>query len=174
MKLLLILLFSILLVSCGASVAVDYDKEADFTHFKSYNFYNDIDSGLNDLDDKRIMKAIDSTLQTQGFSKSEIPDFLINFYASETLSNSRNTIGIGLGSGGGNVGVGVSGGIPIGGKVINQLLTIDLIDTSKGEELAWQAMIDGEMKEKATPQQQQTYYYKVIAQALKKFPPSAK
>ena len=105
MKFLSILIFSVILVSCGASVAVDYDKQVDFSKYNSYNYFPNIDSGLNELDDKRIIKITDSLLQQRGFVKSETPQIYINFYARESVSSSRNTIGIGIGSGGGNVGV---------------------------------------------------------------------
>ena len=170
MKIIYALLFSALLISCGASVGVDYDKQTDFSQYTTYNYFPTIKSGLNDLDDKRIMQATDSILQTRGFVKSETPQFLINFFAKENVSNSRNTIGIGVGSGGGNVGVGVSGGIPIGGNVINQQLTIVFIDAVK-DDLIWQAVIDGEYKEKATPERKEAHYFSVLQKALSKYPP---
>src|SRR5690606_3872136 len=97
MKSVFSILISVLLVSCGAAVAVDYDKQIDFSKFTTYNFYPNIDSGLNQLDDKRIMQITDSLLKQRGFSKSETPQLYINFYARERISNSRNTIGIGVG-----------------------------------------------------------------------------
>ena len=109
-------------------MTVDYDSQKDFSEYTSYAFYNDIDSGLDQLEDKRIIAAIDSAFQTRGFVKTEYCRFYVNFYASEYLSESRSTLGIGVGGGGGNVGVGVSGGIPIGGNTVNQRLTIDIID----------------------------------------------
>lgn len=174
MKTLYSLLLITILTSCGASVSIDYDKETDFTEFTTYQFYSDIDSGLNQLDDKRIMKAIDSSLLKRNFQKTDYCRFYINFYADEIISNSRNTLGIGVGGGGGNVGVGVSGGIPIGGRVVNQKLTIDIIDASMGQSLAWQAVIEGELKEKASPKEKEAYYFSVIDKALRKFPPQKK
>tara|TARA_R110002012_G_scaffold113371_2_gene259400 strand:+ start:9801 stop:10352 length:552 start_codon:yes stop_codon:yes gene_type:complete len=170
MKLVPILFLSILLSSCGATVAVDYDKKVDFSKYNSYNYFPTIDSGLNQLDDSRIMHITDSLLQQSGFVKSETPQLYINFYARESVSRSRNTIGIGVGGGGGNVGVGVSGGIPIGGNVVNQQLTIDFIDVVK-DDLVWQAVAEGELKERATPQQKEAYYVSVIKKILAKYPP---
>ncbi len=173
MKTFPIILISVLFISCGATVAVDYDRQVDFSKYNSYNFYVSIDSGLNDLDDNRIMQITDSLLQQRGFVKSETPQIFINFFARESVSNSRNTIGFGVGSGGGNVGVGVSGGIPIGGRVVNQQLTMDFIDVEK-DDLVWQAVAEGEMKERATPQQKETYYISVIQKILAKYPPENK
>lgn len=173
MKFLSVLVIALFLFSCGATVAVDYDKQVDFSKYNTYNYFPTIDSGLNQLDDGRIMQITDSLLQGRGFIKSETPQLYINFYAHESVSRSRNTIGIGVGGGSGNLGVGVSGGIPIGGNVLNQQLTIDFIDVEK-DDLVWQAMAKGEMKERATPQQKEAYYISVIQKILAKYPPSKK
>ena len=173
MKLQLAILAAIVLMSCGAVVGVDYDKATDFSQYTTYDFYPSIESGLNELDNKRIMTATDSILRSRGFTRSEAPQLLINFYASEYISNSRNTIGIGVGGGGSNVGVGVSGGIPIGGRVINQRLTVDLID-AENDDLLWQAVYEGELKEKASPEQKENYYANTMAKILKKYPPKTK
>ncbi|MGB3343427.1 MAG: DUF4136 domain-containing protein [Aequorivita sp.] len=173
MRFISIFILSIFLLSCGAAVTVDYDKNTDFTRYNSYNFYPTIQSGLSELDDARIMQITDSLMQQRGFVKSESPQFHINFFARESVSDSRSSIGIGVGGGGGNVGVGVSGGIPIGGRTINQQLTMDFIDVEKND-LIWQAVIEGEMRERATPQQKEAYYFSVIQKILKKYPPKRK
>lgn len=169
MKILYTLFLSVILISCGASVAVDYDKDIDFSKYTTYSFYPNIKSGLNELDDKRIIRIADSLLHLRGFVQSENPDFYINFFARESVSNSRNTIGLGLGTGGRNLGVGVSGGIPIGGKSVNQQLTMDFIDVAK-DDLIWQAVSDGDFKEKSMPSEKENYYIKVINKMLNKYP----
>lgn len=172
MKYLFFLLIPIL-VSCGSTVAVDFDDQTNFTSFSSYNFYPTIESGLNDLDDKRIMFAIDSLMAQKGFQKSENPQLLVNFFVKEILTSSRNTLGIGIGGGGGNVGIGVSGGIPIGGREIEQQFTLDLIDANN-DALVWQGILGGRYKEKSTPLQKERYYEAIIQKILKKFPPTSK
>lgn len=173
MKFLSILFLSLFIVSCGATVAVDYDSRVNFSKYTTYNYYPTIESGLNELDNNRIVKITDSLLQQRGFVKSETPQLYVNFFARESVSKSRNTIGIGVGGGGGNLGVGVSGGIPIGGRVINQQFTFDLIDVEK-DDLVWQAVVDGEIKERATPHQKEAYYYTIIKKILSNFPPKSK
>ncbi len=157
--------------SCGPAVYVDYDETQDFSEYTSYQFYPDIESGLNQLDDKRIVKAIDSVLQQRGFTKTPYSRFFINFYAGESISKSRSTLGIGVGGGGVNGGVGVSGGIPLGGPVVKQLLTIDFVNAKGDQDLVWQAVVEGELKERATPLQKEAFYYKMVSKALSKFPP---
>ncbi len=170
MKLYLFFVLGFFLISCGATVNYDYDREVDFSKYKSYNYFPSLSSGMSELDDKRIMRATDSLLQERGFIKSKTPDVFINFYSKEYTSNSRNTIGFGLGSGGRNTSVGVSGGIPIGGKVVNQQLTIDFIDAEE-DALFWQAVAENEYKENASPQEKENHFYTTLQKIFNKYPP---
>ena len=173
MKFLSIFIFSIFLISCGAAVSVDYDTQTDFSKYKSYSFYPTLDSGLSELDDSRIIQITDSLMQERGFIKSETPQLYINFYAHERVSRSRNTINVGVGGSGRNVGVGVSGGIPIESKKTNQELTMDFIDIQK-DDLVWQAVAEGVIKERSSPEQKEEYYIGVIQKILEKYPPKGK
>lgn len=170
MRFLLAISISILLYSCGSAVVTDFDSTTDFTPYNTYNYYPEIQSGLNQLDDRRIMKAVDSVMSSKGWQKSESPQVYVNFFASEFITESSSSIGFGVGSGGGNVGVGVSGGIPVGGNEVNQRFTLDLIDVEK-DNLLWQGELDNRFKERATPEQRQAYYFGVITKILKKYPP---
>jgi hypothetical protein len=170
MKNLITLILSIVLVSCGATVAYDYDTETDFSGYKTYNYYPNIESNLSNLDNTRIIKVTDSLLTARGFQKSETPQLLINFFATEFLTQSNTSIGFGVGTGGYNGGVGVSGGIPVGGDIINQKLTFDFID-NKEDKLIWQAIGNDELKVKADSQQKDVYYFIIISKILKGYPP---
>ena len=174
---------TMILFSCGSTVAVDYEPNTDWSNYKIYQFSQthtgrggepQAPSGLSQLDDIRIMRAIDSILPSSEYQRSDYNQFYIDFFVEEQLSNSRNTLGIGVGSGGGNVSVGGGIGIPIGGKVINQRITLEFIDASMGQKLIWQAVYNGELKEKATPKQKDAYYAKAIAKMLAEFPPKNK
>lgn len=169
----LVLFLPWLFVSCGPMASVDFDPETNFSQYNSYDFYPSIDSGLSELDNKRIMGVLDSLMPLKGFQKSESPQILINFYAKEHLTNSRNTIGIGIGSGGGNVGVGVSGGIPIGGTEVEQQLTVDFIDVN-ADALIWQGILESRYKEKSTPKQMDVHYFDALQKLLRKYPPIKK
>ena len=173
MKRIFLLGFSVLLMSCGAAVDIDFDETADFTQYATYNYYPSIESGLNQLDDRRVMKALDSLLPASGVNKSDNPDFLVNFYTRESVRQSNSSIGIGVGTGGGGGGIGVSGGIPIGGNRLEQEFTLDFIDNKK-DKLLWQGATSGLLKERSTPQQKQQHYTTLITKILKKYPPSKK
>jgi len=61
-------------------VASDFDKDANFKSYKTYNFY---EKGLeklevNGLDKKRMMAAVDAEMQAKGFTKAAKPDLFVN------------------------------------------------------------------------------------------------
>lgn len=170
MRLYFFILCSVMLISCGSTVGIDYDTEKDFSKYITYNFYSDLKTGLSELDENRIIKITDSLLQEKGMVKSDNPQLLINFYSSEYVSRSRNTIGVGLGSVGRSTSMGVSTGIPVGGNEINQQLTVDFIDATR-DALVWQAKTEGSFKEKATPEQRESHYQKTLTKIFKKYPP---
>lgn len=166
-----LLLIVLIMTSCGSmNVEYDYDAQANFDVFKTYNYIAEMQSGLNQLDLNRLMKATDSILQSRGYTLSKNPGLLIDVSSDQYEQASRNTLGIGLGSGGGNVGVGVGGGIPLGGRELHQTITINLVDAQK-DALIWQAVSDSNIKLNTDPQQRQAYFKKLMEKVFKKFPP---
>src|SRR5690554_5323412 len=80
------LLFLFVFTSCSTvRVATDFDKEVNFNQYNSFAFYKPgIDKAkINDLDKKRILRAIESELTTKGMMKSETPDLLISIFTKE-------------------------------------------------------------------------------------------
>src|SRR5690554_1930512 len=80
---LLTLLFLVSVMSCtSVRVASDYDKEVDFSKYKTFAFYKPgIDKAeINDLDKRRMLRAIESELLAKGFTKSESPDLLVSIF----------------------------------------------------------------------------------------------
>lgn len=173
MKYLLLIISTVVLVSCGTTVNYDYDTQTDFSAYKTYDFYPNISSNLSEFDNSRVIKSTDSILQLRGFTKSKSPDFLINFFASEFVTKSSTTIGIGVGGGGLNGGIGVSGATPVGGDEVNQQLTFDFID-EKADKLIWKAEGNDVLKVRAKSAQKDAYYFKLIGKILKGFPPEKK
>ena len=170
MRSLTLIIWAFCLISCGSAAVVDYDKAADFSQLDSYDYYPRIDSGLTEFDNRRLIRAIDSVLETKGMSQSIRPEFLINFYTEDYVTESNTTIGVGIGGGSGNVGYGVSGGIPVGGNQVRQLLTLDIIDVRK-DALIWQGVIAADLKTNSSPEKKEVYYSETIVKLLADFPP---
>ncbi|MDO1499687.1 DUF4136 domain-containing protein [Winogradskyella maritima] len=143
-----IALVLVTLVSCSSvRVASDYDKETNFNEYKTFAFFKPgIDKAeINDIDKRRILRAIESEMMAKGFTKSENPDMLVSIF---TKSNQRvdiynNAWGVGgWGWGGfgpwgwGGFGPGWGGGNQVSTRT-EGVLFIDLIDAKK-KELIWQ------------------------------------
>ena len=171
MKIISCLFIFVALISCGATkVNYDYDVEKDFSTYTTYNYYPSIESGLNAFEDKRIIQAIDSILQYKQMVKSDDPQLYINFYSQEYTTHSPNTIGIGVGNMGRNTSVGISGGIPIGGVQVQQMLTIDFIEVA-GDALVWKTEINSSFSERAGSNKLKNHYRKILEKAFQEYPP---
>ena len=140
MKFFKIALLVLLITSCSSiHVNYDYEKGTDFSKYKTYNYYSDLETGMNEFDTKRFIEALNTKLQAKGHTLSETPDFFINIQSSEFQEAQSSSVGVGVGGGGGNVGGGISVGIPIGQSSINRRIVIDFIDEN-GNGLFWQAI----------------------------------
>jgi hypothetical protein len=112
-------------------VNYDYEKTTDFNTYKTYNYYADLNTGMSELDTKRLLDALDSALQTSGYALSQTPDFFIDIKSSEYQEAARNNVGVGLGGTGGNVGGGISIGIPVGQNNLNRQIVFEFVDENK-------------------------------------------
>lgn len=172
MKTIKIIVLALLIVSCAPiRVNYDYEKTTDFTKYKTYNYYSDLETGMNELDTKRLIAALDANLQSKGLSLSEIPNFFINIQSSEFQETQRNTFGVGLGGGGGNVGGGLSLGIPIGQSKINRRIIIDFIDEN-GKGLFWQSVSESSYNPKASPEKREATLITIVEKVLTNYPPN--
>lgn len=179
----LLVILLLVVTSCSSiRVATDYDKSANFDNFKTFAFFKTgIDKAeINDLDKRRILRAIESELLAKGFTKSETPDLLISLF---TKSNQRvdvynNTWGMGAWGWGG---LGPWGGFGPGwGWGYNQpsvstftegTLFIDLIDANK-KELVWQGMGTGYLSRNMD--KKEALIKEFVSKIMEKYPPGAK
>lgn len=181
---LLVVLF--VATSCSSvRVATDYDKNANFSTYKTFAFFkNGIDKAeINDLDKRRILRAIETELLAKGFTKSENPDILVSIF---TKSNQRvdvynNSWGMG-GWGWGGFGPWGMGGYygPGWGWGWNQpnvstrtegMLYIDLLDANK-KELIWQGMGTGFLSKNM--EQKEARIQEFVSKIMEQYPPGAK
>jgi len=171
MKLFKSLLLLFIATSCAPiHVNYDYEKGTDFIQYKTYNYYSDIDTGLSELDTKRLFNVLDEKLSIKGLSLSDSPDFYINIQSSEYQESQRNTVGVGIGGSGQNVGGGVSVGIPIGQANINRQIIIDFVDESKNG-LFWQAVTESSFNPKATSENREERFKLIVDKVLEGYPP---
>lgn len=172
LPLLLVLLFA----SCSSvKVYNDYDKKVDFNQFKTFAFFKSgVDKvEISDLDKKRILKAIETEMLAKGFTKSDNPDLLVNFFTKSReqvdVNAFNNNWGYGYGYGwnpyiwGGNrttVRTSTTG-----------TLFIDLIDAKK-KEMIWQGEGEGEIFKNQKNKEERIGEF--VKEILKQYPPEKK
>jgi len=167
-------LFALLLASCNAiRVNYDYDKATDFSNYNTFNYYPDMNTGLSELDNKRLFRVLDIALRSKGLVFSEEPDFLINIQSNVFQTPQNSNVGVGLGGGGGNVGGGVSIGIPVGRSNLERQIQFDFVDNQK-DMLFWQAVSESPFREDGSPLQREQQLKEIVDKVLSKYPPKSK
>ncbi|APY10398.1 hypothetical protein BWZ22_03700 [Seonamhaeicola sp. S2-3] len=173
MKSLKITLIVLLFVGCAPiKVNYDFDRTTDFSKYKTYQYYGDMETGLSELDTKRLLDAIDTKMASLGLTISENPDFLIDIRSVEFQGAPRQTVGVGLGGGGRNMGGGVSIGIPVGGTNVNRQITVDFVD-EKGKGLFWQAVSESSFNVNASPENREERLKAIVEKVLAGYPPKS-
>ncbi|UGU16937.1 DUF4136 domain-containing protein [Sinomicrobium kalidii] len=172
MRLLGIFFVSVLLTACSTA-KIDYDRSTDFSSYRTFNFYPEMNSGLNQLDEKRVIAQTEALLTGRGFVKSDTPDMYINIFTRQYDTPYRSSVGIGVGSGGRHGGFGISGGIPIRINSTTQEVTFDLIDAER-DELFWQGIYEARTGNNSSPGAREQMYRKVVEKVFAKYPPGRK
>lgn len=174
MKKMHILFLVICCASCSAvRVNYDYDKTTNFSNYATYNYYPEMETGLNELDAKRLLKAVDSTMQLKGILFSEEPDFFINIQSRAFQTPQNSTVGVGVGGTGRNVGGGVSIGLPVGRPNLEREIVFDFVDSQK-DELFWQAISESAFRENASPLVKEEKLQEIVTKVFSKYPPGSK
>lgn len=170
------LLFLLVLSSCSSvKVASDFDKNADFSQYKTYAFYKSgIDKvEISDLDKRRILTAIDKELTAKGFSKSDNPDLLINIFTKSRQQVDVNQFNAGWGYGWGwGWNPWMWGGRNTSVSTYTEgTLYIDLVDAKK-KELVWQGEGIGVLTRNMNKKEERIQQF--VQKILAKYPPEKK
>jgi len=179
MKKYFLLLFTVvLLFSCSSvRVVTDYDDKVDFNQYKTFAFYKTgIDKAeISDLDKKRVLRAIESELVAQGFTKSKNPDMLVSFFTKSRRKvnvNQNNNFGYGLGWGWNPwMRNGMNNNIQVN-QYTEGTLFVDFIDTSE-KELVWQGIGTGALVVQ-NREKKEVRIKKFVKEIISRFPPGKK
>lgn len=175
-KITILFLFISILFSCNTiKVSSDFNNNTDFSKLKTYAFSkNGIDKvKINDIDKKRILRAIDVELYNKGFRKSSIdPDFTINFF-TETNQKvnyypSSNYYGSAVPYGG--MGHYASSWYLNSFRYNEGVLFIDIVDNKKNE-LVWQGIGKGYIYNDK-PEKKSEKINEMVGKILLQFPPN--
>ena len=184
MKRLLALPLVMLLAGPGLAAAQDvrynFDKEANFTAFKTYKWV--VIKGANqlsDLADRQVKAAVDAQLAKNGLTKSDSDsaDLYIGYQAAVGQEKEYTSFDTGWGYGPGWGGGWYGGG---GGMTTGQTSTIYVgqlaldMYASSPKSLVWRGVASKTLDPKAKPDKQQKNLEKAVAKMLKNYPPQVK
>jgi ABC-type maltose transport system permease subunit len=170
----IIILLIVSLSSCTSiRVASDYDKNANFDNYKTFAFYKPgIDKAeINDIDKRRILRAIETQLLAKGYTKSETPDLLVSLF-----TKSREQVNIQQ-SGYYPYGYGWGwspyywGGYNTITTSTEGVLYIDLIDANK-KELVWQGVGTGYLSQNNNKKEECINEF--VTSIFEQYPPGVK
>lgn len=151
-------LFALVLSGCSSvpEVRSDYDREADFGAYRTYNFIDGAGpdgEGYQSLFTKYMLTAISREMESRGYTMSDNPDLLVNFNAflqdKTKITTTPSTMGGYYGYRGGYYGP--WGGYGYGTEThVSQYtegtFNIDLIDARR-KQLVWEAVSVGRITE---------------------------
>ena len=171
--------FLLLFLSCSSiNVYSDYDKNTDFSNFKTYAFYKKgIDRvEISDLDKRRILRAIERELNAKGMVLSDDPDMLVNIF-----TKSREKIDVYTnnyygwypwyyGYGPGYYGPGYGFGYTNVSSSTEGTLFIDLIDARR-KELAWQGIGTGILSYSKSVEKKEAMISDFVTKIMTAYPP---
>jgi len=165
----------LVLTSCSSvRTASDFDKNVDFTQYKTFAFFKTgIDKvEVSDLDKKRILRAIEDELLAKGFTKSENPDLLVNIFTKAREQVDVNQFNSGWGYGWGyGWNPYMWGGRTTVSSYTEGTLFIDLIDAKK-KELIWQGEGSGVLTQNTGDKEKRIREF--VAKILEQYPPAKK
>ncbi|MCD2260671.1 DUF4136 domain-containing protein [Psychroserpens luteolus] len=178
LKLLPIVMVTLVITSCSTvRVASDYDKNADFNNYKTFAFFKTgIDKAeISDLDKRRILRAIETELLAQGYTKSENPDLLVSIFtkSEQRINVYNNAWGWGAWGWGGWGGFGPGWGWgwnqPSVSTRTQGALYVDLIDANK-KELVWQGKGTGLLTQRSVEKKEEKIK-EFVTKIMQAYPP---
>lgn len=160
-------------------VRYNFDKQANFTAFKTYKWVALKDGQLQDLPDRQVKAAVDAELSKKGLTRTEgDADLLIAYQAAVGTEKQYTSYDTGWGYGPGWYGGGWYGGG--GGMTTGQTSTIYVgqlaldMYAAGPKALVFRSVASKTIDTKAKPEKQQKNLAKAVTKMLKNYPPVAK
>jgi hypothetical protein len=166
----------------GQDVRYNFDKNTDFSRFKTYKWVEIKDATkVDNLVDKQIKDAIDAELATKGLTKVD-DDSASLFVGYQTAIGQEKEFtsynsGWGYGSGWGGSWYGGMGGASTTYGQTSTIyvgqLAVDMYDPPN-KDLVWRGVASKTLDEKAKPEKRQKNLTKAMKKLFKNYPPVKK
>jgi hypothetical protein len=147
-------------------VSVDFDRSADFSKFKTFAWTTGTPV-RDDLNHKRIIRAIEEQLTIKGMSKAATdPDVRVAYHASFDRDLQITGFGSGWFYGAGRSMSARAQQVVVG------TLVIDLIDRLTNA-IVWRGMAAGDLDPAASAERRDKSVNKAVAKLFKNYPPQS-
>jgi hypothetical protein len=176
-----VLLFLAAGVALAQDVRYNFDKDTDFSKFKTYKWVTLKGAQqLDDIADKQVQAAAQAELAKRGLTKvdADDADLLIGYQAAigQEKEFTSYDSGWGYGPGWGRGGwYGGGGGMTTGqtSTIYTGQLALDMYD-AKNHDLVWRGVASKTIDPKAKPEKREKNLAKAMEKLLKKYPPEKK
>lgn len=179
MKKFLIIPVLFVFVACSTvKVAFDYDKQADFSKYKTYVISEETMKmeGVNQLDRDRIIASVESQMAARGYTKAENADVILDvrIKGKETqTATATSSGGYGYGYGRWGYGGGFSTTTVNYDKYVEGTLFVTLVDKAT-DKIAWQGTGTKTLEENASTEKKEQNIDYAVKQIFTNYPPGAK
>lgn len=164
-----ILLITVSLSSCKSTIDIvtDYNDNVNFKTYKTFNFTQEHWSYLSELDQDRILNAIELELKNKGLTKSYNPDIYITIITGkENQTKVQNNV---------SYRYGYWDTYPINDiqviKTTEGSLAIHMID-SKTQKLIWEGKGLGIIEKNYTKEKKEEKIKDFVKEIISKYPPN--
>ena len=165
----------------GVKTTTDFDRQADFSQYKTYAWHEGSDSDVQDSDPlahERLIAAVDAQMQQHGFQKaSSNPDVYITYHGEDQEQTRLDTTymggggwGYGPGWGWGGGGMGMGGSTTTVRNYTVGTLVLDMWDAN-AKRLVWRATASDTLSD--NPQKNAEKIEKAAVKMFESYPPSA-
>ena len=161
------------------TVKYDYDSHANYTAYKTYDWYaasrkaqGKSDGVQNPIMDRRVRAAVERELGAKGFKmeKAAEPDFLVTYYPVYRRGTVYATTSVGWGGWYRPWGYGVGTQFTEARQFREGSIILEIVD-NKSNQLIWQAVADGALTGLDDPEDAETQVSGAVKQMLSRFPP---
>lgn len=154
-------------------VSVDWDREADFSKYKTYKYVQS-EPVEDPLMDQRVVEAIETQMGEKGFTKADSnPDMVVTYHANHKENKAYVTDSFGYGG----YGAGWRwGGMGMGNSTTRVVthekgsIVIDMYD-AKTEQMLFRGMATDTLSSK--PKKNAEKINKAVTKVFKKYPPKS-
>jgi hypothetical protein len=175
-------LLAVASVASAQDIRYNFDKEADFTKYKTFKLIDHKDSDkVDELTKKQIDTAVVNGLTKKGLTQTmgDTADLYVAYQASVSTEKQVNTFDTGYGYGGGWYGPYGYGGWSGGSStsttmtIYNGTIVVDSYDVAT-KKLVWRGAASKTIDVKAKPEKREKNLAKAMDKLFKNFPPPVK